>query len=371
MSRILVGRLAWALGVALLLACGAPAERAAGPTPQPAAQSPAPPSSPTAQLHTAPPSAPVSVTVGTLGLASDAGVYIALERGYFREQGLDVRDTRFDAGARVIPALAAGQIDVGGGSPSSGLFNAMARGIGIEIVADRGRAGSDSSYMAFVLRRDLAESGTVREPADFRGRRVATIANDNANVIQFDRYMRGGGLTYKDADMVVMPGGDMIAALANGSIDMAAVAEPIPTRAVAAGAGVRWKGSHEVYPQQQAAVLMFSPTFGQEKTEAARRFMLAYLQGVRAYYDAFFRNRQRDEVVAILTRTTSLTDPRLYDEMVPFAVDPDGWVNEQSLTEDLDWLVREGLVPERPDLTRYLNRAYLDYALARLGPYAR
>jgi NitT/TauT family transport system substrate-binding protein len=370
MDRSTVGRLALGLGVALLLACGAPAERAGAPAPQTAAP-PAASSAPTATAEATPPSPPVTVNVGTLGLTSDAGVYIALERGYFREQGLDVRDTRFDAGARVIPALAAGQIDVGGGSPSSGLFNAMARGIGIEIVADRGRAGSDSSYMAFVLRRDLAESGAVREPADFRGRRVATIANDNANVIQFDRYMRAGGLTYKDADMVVMPGGDMIAALANGSIDMAAVAEPIPTRAVAAGAGVRWKGSHEVYPQQQAAVLMFSPTFGQANPDAARRFLVAYLQGVRAYYDAFFRDRQRDEVVAILTRTTSLNDPRLYDEMVPFAVDPDGWVNEQSLTDDLDWLVREGLVPERPDLGRYLNRAYLDHALARLGPYAR
>jgi ABC-type nitrate/sulfonate/bicarbonate transport system substrate-binding protein len=316
-------------------------------------------------------SPPVAVTVGTLGLASDAAIYIALDKGYFTAQGLDVQDTRFDSGARLIPALAASQIDAGAGSPSAGLFNALSRSIPIEIVGDKGRAGTDSSYMSLLVRKELLDSGAIKDYGDFRGRPIASIANDNSNVIQIDRMMRRVGLTYKDADVVVLPGGDMIAALGNGTIDAAMVAEPIPTRAVAAGVAVRWKGSNEFYPDQQAAILMYSPTFGKDKPDAARRFMVGYVQGLRLYADAFFKNRNRAEVVEILTRYTSLTDPRLFDEMVPFAVDPDGGVNVQGLADDLDWLTREGLVTEKPDLAAHVNLAYVDYAVGKIGRYGR
>jgi len=370
----------------LLAACAAPAAAPSGsgsatgagavaptaparPTTAPPAAS-APTAAPAAALD-APLSPPVTVTVGTLGLASDAAIYIAMDKGYFAAQGLDVQDTRFDAGARLIPALAASQLDAGAGSPSAGLFNALQRNIPIEIVGDKGRAGTDSSYMSLLVRKELLDSGAIKDYADFRGRKIASIANDNSNVIQIDRMMRSVGLTYKDTEIVVLAGGDMIVALGNGSVDAGMVAEPIPTRAVAAGAAVRWKGSNEFYPDQQAAVLMYSPSFGKEKPEAARRFMLAYVQGLRTYYDAFFKSRNRADVVQILTRYTSLTDPRLFDEMVPFAVDPDGGVNVQSLTDDLDWLVREGLVQERPDLSAHINTSYVDYAVSKLGKYER
>jgi len=364
--------------VTLLAACAAPAAAPGGSTAGARSATPtsAPPS-PAASAPTAAPavdaplSPPVTVTVGTLGLASDAAIYIALDRGYFTAQGLDVQDTRFDAGARLIPALAASQIDAGAGSPSAGLFNALQRNIPIEIVGDKGRAGTDSSYMALLVRKDLLDSGAIKDYADFRGRKIASIANDNSNVIQIDRMMHSVGLTYKDVEIVVLAGGDMITALGNGNVDAAMVAEPIPTRAVAAGAAVRWKGSNEFYPDQQAAVLMYSPTFGKDKPEAARRFMVGYVQGLRAYYDAFFKNRDRADVVQILTRYTSLTDPRLFDEMVPFAVDPDGGVNAQSIADDLDWLVREGFVPEKPDLPAHIDMAYVDYAVSKLGKYQR
>jgi ABC-type nitrate/sulfonate/bicarbonate transport system substrate-binding protein len=197
------------------------------------------------------------------------------------------------------------------------------------------------------------------------------IANDNTNFVEIDRMMRLAGMTHRDVEIVVLPGPDMIAALANGTIDAAFVAEPIPTRAVAAGAAGRWKGSNEIYPDQQAAVVMYSPTFVKERPEAAKRFMVAYVQGLRDYYDAFFKNANRAEIVGILTRYTSLTDPRLYDEMVPFAVDPDGGINLQTFTDDMELLYQEGLVPEKPDLATHVNMSYVDYAVSKLGRYQR
>jgi NitT/TauT family transport system substrate-binding protein len=53
------------------------------------------------------------------------------------------------------------------------------------------------------------------------------------------------------------------------------------------------------------------------------------------------------------------------------AIDPDGQINVQSVQDDLDWFVREGMVRTSIDLARYVDRSFVDAAVARLGPYPR
>jgi hypothetical protein len=86
-----------ALAAALLGACSAPAAPppAKEPARPPAASAPptsvpAAPAAPTAPAKPALPTAPVSLKVGTLAVGSWAGVFIADERGYFKELGLNV-----------------------------------------------------------------------------------------------------------------------------------------------------------------------------------------------------------------------------------------------------------------------------------------
>src|SRR5690349_18357375 len=106
-----------------LVACAAPAAPApaAAPSPVGAAASGAPPvavaptSAPTARP------APVTLKVGDLRINSSAGTYIALERGYFAEQGITLDFEPFTTGGEQIPALANGQLDVGVGAVSAAL----------------------------------------------------------------------------------------------------------------------------------------------------------------------------------------------------------------------------------------------------------
>ena len=79
---------------------------------------------------------------------AESGRYIAEERGYFREEGLQVESTPFDGAARMTPALASGQLDVGAGGVSASLFNAIGRGVPIKIVGPRARHERGASATA-------------------------------------------------------------------------------------------------------------------------------------------------------------------------------------------------------------------------------
>src|SRR5437660_12608300 len=109
------------------------------------------------------------VAVGTGGSASDAPFYIAYERGFFKDEGLDVDLIVLDSGAKVIAPLATGELDVGSGALSVGFWNALLRGIKFRIVADRGHAEPGYLYQTVFMRKDLIDSGEFKSLKDLKG----------------------------------------------------------------------------------------------------------------------------------------------------------------------------------------------------------
>src|SRR5712691_1768948 len=79
-----------------------------------------------------------TVRVGIANTSSDVGFFIADKKGYFNQEGIQVLFTDFESAAKMVAPLGSGQLDVGGGASSAGLYNAVARGINIKIVADKG-----------------------------------------------------------------------------------------------------------------------------------------------------------------------------------------------------------------------------------------
>src|SRR5690349_348754 len=165
-----------ALIALLFTACQAPPASRGGASAPAAGAAPAAPASgaPAAQAPAAtdaPAPGPLEVIrVGTVASAGDANFYWAQERGYLREEGLDL-DTQVFNGAQVmIPPLGADQLDVGGGGPGPGLFNAILRGVSVRIVADRSRAVPNVRNQCVAVRKPLLDSGAIRGFADLRGR---------------------------------------------------------------------------------------------------------------------------------------------------------------------------------------------------------
>src|SRR5246500_298955 len=101
------------------------------------------------------------VAVGTGGSASDAPFYIAYDKGFFKDEGLDVDLIVLDSGAKVIAPLGTGELDVGSGALSVGFWNALVRGIKFRIVADRGHARPGDLFQTMFIRKDLIDMGHV------------------------------------------------------------------------------------------------------------------------------------------------------------------------------------------------------------------
>jgi NitT/TauT family transport system substrate-binding protein len=97
-----------------------------------------------------------AITVGATSSTSDAPIFIADQKGYFRDEGLDVKVTNFRSAADMVAPLGAGQIEAGAGSASAGLYNAVARGIKIKIVADKA-----SSPPKFSSARTMSRAGAT------------------------------------------------------------------------------------------------------------------------------------------------------------------------------------------------------------------
>ena len=89
------------------------------------------------------------------------------------------------------------------------------------------------------------------------------------------------------------------------------------TQGIAAGISHQLYRSGELYPNLQTGFILYSADFVRSQPEAARRWLLAYMRGVRDYTDAFVKNKNRDTVVGTLIRQTPVKDPNIYAQLPP------------------------------------------------------
>jgi len=362
------------LALSGLLGCSAPAAPAPAPpaasapaaaTTAPAQAAPGQAAAPTATVPAAS-SGPITLKVGANIGASDAGLFIGMERGYYAEQGLEL-DILPGSGSDQVAALATGELDVGAGAMNAGLLNAMSRELPLRIVADKGSTPPGFGYQAFVLRKDLADSGQVRTWADLRGRKIAAASVRSSVDFLLARGLGEVGLTIDDVEMVQIPYPNINAALANEAIDAAAFWEPLLTVGLDQGTLVRWKGADEIDPQQQSATLLYGPSFLTTNPDLGRRFMIAYVKGTRDYLDAFERGVDKENVIAALIKHTVVKDRAIYDRMDPAGFNRNGYADADDMEYQQDWYVQHGLEPVAIDIRQVVDNSFVDRALTVVG----
>jgi NitT/TauT family transport system substrate-binding protein len=213
--RNLLGILATLVGT--LAGCSKPD----APQPSAGASSKSATAGPTANATVPEPAKPVTLTVGHDLWVGYSGVFIANELGYFREAGLDVKLKPFSNPGDTLPALVAGQLDVG----LTTLQNlAVLNGNSETDVVAIGLLDSSNGADAVVAKKQYASL------EDLKGKTVALTLGE-VNHFLFLVGLKQAGLDPAAFKITSMSADDAGAAFVAGKVDAAVTWEPWVTKA--------------------------------------------------------------------------------------------------------------------------------------------
>lgn len=327
------------------------------------------------QTATAGAPAPMRLDVATQPLTAQAPLFIAQDKGYFAQQGLDVAFQFVGGGTINLQLLAMNQADIATGSPGPALWNAVARGIPVKIAAATSSLSSDpatgfTSALWLVLPKHAPDTGEIKTYADLKGKRIGVLGLGLGTEIVLDAALQMGGLTLRDIDIKDLRGPDVLTAFVNGAIDAATEIEPFVTQGASKDILVRWKNAAESTPGRVAAVMMFGPRLVQRGSDLGERFMTAWTKAARDYNDAFGpKHIGEDRIIQILAAHTEVKDCDLYPRMTWHYINPDCYVGAGALRQDIEWDVKNAYVAQPPDVNTVVDNRYCDADIRTLGRY--
>jgi NitT/TauT family transport system substrate-binding protein len=310
---------------------------------------------------------PVKVVAMDTGIVSNISFYEGIDKGYYRDEGLDVSLVPLLDAATAAQMIATNQAQFYIAIPDPVIFNALARGITLSILVSTTTNTATDRPAGLLVRQDLVDSGRYRTPADLKGLTIASGAASAQFYLQ--RALAQGGLTLADVNLVTITAlPEVLAALQNKSIDAGWEVEPLITQAERSGVATAALTTGQLYPDAVGAALIMAPSFEQDHPEAALRFLIAYLRGQRDYYHALNkRDTDPTPVIESLTAHTPVKDPSLYQVMGLPSLDPNGEMHPSVWDPFQEFYVQQGILQHKLDLTPYLDTALVNAALDRLG----
>ncbi|MBI2957779.1 MAG: ABC transporter substrate-binding protein [Chloroflexi bacterium] len=340
---------------------------AAKPTPTTAAAKPTPAAA--AKPAAAPASGTSTVNVGVTRLMADGPLLIALEKGYFKELGIEIKVGFEGSAADAMVPLAAGQLDVVGGGINVGTFNAIARNLPMKIVADRAylTPGNDGNF--WMLRPGLKDK--VTKITDLKGLKFAINSTGSPLNYQAGKAFELFGMTLKDVDVTVIGFPDMGPALANGAIDAGIVVEPFATAFHDKGMAYKWMAVSNFItkPYMDIGVVFYNSDWAAKNDAVAKNFMVALIKGAREYYTAMKNGPNRAEVIKILTTHTTIKDPKQMESVEWTGLNPDGYLDRESIIDQMNWYFDHKMIDTKVPMEKVIDQSYVDFAIGKLGKF--
>ena len=169
------------------------------------------------------------ITLGLLPILDVASVHVAIKKGYFREEGLEVEPKIIQGGAAAIPGLINGELDISFGNWVS-FFGAEAKEAaksvdGLKLVSD----GYQAKPEMFLI---LAKADSpIKSPKDLEGKTIAINTFRNIAELTAKATLEANDVDPAKVTFKEFPFPDMEAAVQNGAVDAAFMVEPFISRA--------------------------------------------------------------------------------------------------------------------------------------------
>lgn len=272
------------------------------------------------------PEALTSVNVGYIPFLIDAPFFVGIEKGYFAEEGLDLKLERIAGGADMLLQTAAGNFDIGSGGIGVSLFNAAATAIKagqevpFEVVAPLHHEQPPVAT-PLVVSKERFESGEITKVSDLKGKKVSINAPGASIEYWLYRALKAGGLSYKDVTVVTVSFAEVPAALKNKSIDAAMLGEPFTT--LGEDNGLVRVLSEDFVNGDQPTGVYWNRDWAKKNPKLAEGFLRAYLKSVK---DLESGGWEDPATLAILEKYTSVPVDVIKRASRPYN-DPEGKLN--------------------------------------------
>jgi len=317
-------------------------------------------------VTTASKAADPTIRVGMVRAVSAGALLIAVERGYFKELGLNVVVEEADSSANVLALLSQNRFQVVMGGLSAGYFNAVEKGLPIVIAMSR---VSTPIRHNLLLRADLADR--VKEIRQLKGKTIATNGPGSVSTYEIGKILETAGLALADVDLRVIPFGQYAIAFANKAIDAALAIAPWSVQLPKQGLAVPFADSDELITPSPVSISVASinTDWAKASPDLARAFFVGYQRGARDYCQAYHGGSPRRQIIDLLIRSGAETRPEPLDEYVWPSADPFGRVNVASMLDMQAWFVRHKYAGAQVPAEKLVDASYADYAAQKLGPF--
>lgn len=284
------------------------------------------------------------VTIGHLAVVPSLPTYVAMEKGFFTDEGLDVELVPFQSGTAIIDALVSGRIDANCMSAITGhWFAAQGAPDKFKIFLVYAADSNVDNTMVVVVKQD----SPLKDLKDLQGKKVGHFPGPTSMALA--RAIIRTQIDPEKVTFAEIPPPTLIAALAAGQIDAYFSPEPFGMIAVYQGVGR--------YLMQSPCTLLglkkgivggafsFSARFLQERPEVAKKVKAAIEKGVD------YIKTNEEEARGYLPKYTPLPPP--VAARIPF----EKWITIKNLDKQapqlyFDLLYKEGAYQKQVDTTQ-------------------
>jgi NitT/TauT family transport system substrate-binding protein len=291
---------------------------------------------------------PLKAKVGVLRLSSSAPVFIAQDKGYFKQAGLDIELKFFDAAQPIAVATTSGDVDFGITAFTAGLYNLAGKGT-LKVIGGMSRERAGYPLIGYFASNNAYASG-LKTPKDLAGKRIAVTQTGSS--FHYSLGLLADKYGFKLADIKVLPMQSLsnaAAALKGETVDAALL--PVSTaRKLMDDGGAKllgWVGDET--PWQLGAVFASPKTLANKPL--VTKLLAALARADREYHDVILASI-KDGKAEVDDKTRPLLEIIAKYTNLPVAqvvgncayIDPDGKLDVRNVANQIEWMQEQGFV---------------------------
>jgi NitT/TauT family transport system substrate-binding protein len=303
-----------------------------------------------------------SIKIGISKLLSYPAVPIAVERGYFKDQGIDAEMVYFDSAQPTAVAVASGSVDFGVAGLSAAFYTLAGQGQ-LRMIAASGY--EEPGFYNIVLLGSLkAYDAGLKSVKDLGGHSVAVTQLGTSLQLNLGRIAQKFNIDLKTLDVKALQSNtNVVSALTGGTVD-AGIIPASPALALIAKNEVKvlsWVGDD--VPGNTGSALFTGTKTANDRGDLVKRFLVAYRHGMKDFHDAFTdaNGKRADQpsapaVLELLSKFTGVAIPDI-QKATPYA-DPEGRIDVKEIKEQVAWYTSQGQIKGAVNADELIDKRY-------------